>query len=123
MPPVPKVVAWSSEHRFTVRPDPCIGGHLALFANLGGPGQGKPIYAELSHERQRAIVSGRACGICGCRLPTGSGFALLIPERPSWKLRPAATRRGSRRGSSPSSARSRGPSQKCRVVTRTAPSA
>lgn len=66
--PVTYTVAWSSESRLFVAPEPLLGGTPALF-HRGSQGKGMPLVGFGSVVRIREATLKGLCQVCACKLP------------------------------------------------------
>lgn len=74
----PYITAWTGELGQVARPEPLLGGHLAIFSREGRRGDGAPMWGHLNEERQRRCALLRLCQVCGELLPT-EGIAVVMP--------------------------------------------
>jgi hypothetical protein len=87
-PTLPRHIAWTmtdckydgndAELGHVCRPDPILGGRLALFTREGKMGQGSPVWGRISEERQREVAVQRRCQVCSQKLGV-VGFAIVMP--------------------------------------------
>ena len=77
--PVPYVAAWTSEMpNYIVRPEPLLGGKLALFRASGHRGEGDPIFGKMDVGRQRLCILRGICQVCGEPIEGPRWMALLV---------------------------------------------
>ena len=79
--PVPYVAAWSSEYPvMQVRPEPLMGGRLALFRGGGRRGEGEPLFGKMDVGRQRRCILRGICQVCGEPIEGPRWVALLMEK-------------------------------------------
>ncbi len=79
--PVPYVASWSSEMpNFQVRPDPLLGGKLALFRGSGRRGEGVPVSGTMDVGRQRLCVLRGICQVCALPISGPAWMALFFEK-------------------------------------------
>lgn len=66
--PITHTVAWTSERETVLKPDPLVGGRLAIFSE-GAQGEGTPKLAFASTERVRQVIVAGRCQVCAETLP------------------------------------------------------
>lgn len=68
LPAIPWNAAWTSEHRYEVRPCRWVQGALALWCPHT-PGEGRPVFARPHMVRQRRSIAEMRCTVCGGLTP------------------------------------------------------